>query len=165
MTTALEGVRGQPHASAALYPRERPGIHCTGGWVGPRAGLDRCAKSRTLPGFDPRTVQPIACSYTGYATRSTCNIVLGTNPGVGFHVIWYRSSLQKLWSSADWLSYFTDGRHYISTGTVHVWGPIWVKLCIGIHVIKTIPLQAWTGPEDSRMLRLPDVKIIGTWRW
>jgi hypothetical protein len=29
-----------------LYPRERPGIHCTGGWVGPRAGLDVCEKSR-----------------------------------------------------------------------------------------------------------------------
>ena len=29
-----------------LYPRERPGTHCTGGWVGPRAGLDGCGKSR-----------------------------------------------------------------------------------------------------------------------
>jgi len=29
-----------------LYPRERPGTHCTGGWVGLRAGLDRCGKSR-----------------------------------------------------------------------------------------------------------------------
>jgi hypothetical protein len=27
---------------------------------------------------------------------------------------------------------------------------------------KTIPLQAWTGPEGSRRLRLPDFKIIGT---
>jgi hypothetical protein len=27
-----------------LYPRERTGIHCTGGWVGPRAGLDVCEK-------------------------------------------------------------------------------------------------------------------------
>jgi hypothetical protein len=42
ITTALEGVRGQRHAPASLYPRERPGTHCTGGWVGPRAGLDRC---------------------------------------------------------------------------------------------------------------------------
>jgi len=24
---------------------ERPGTHCTGGWVGPKAGLDRCGKS------------------------------------------------------------------------------------------------------------------------
>jgi len=46
MTTALEGVRGQRHAPAVLYPRERPGTHCIGGWVGPRAGLDRCGKSR-----------------------------------------------------------------------------------------------------------------------
>src|SRR5215475_9796767 len=30
----------------AHYPRERPGTHCTGGWVGPRADLDRCGKSR-----------------------------------------------------------------------------------------------------------------------
>jgi hypothetical protein len=29
-----------------LYLRERPGTHCTGGWVGPGAGLDRCGKSR-----------------------------------------------------------------------------------------------------------------------
>ena len=27
-------------------PRERPGTHCTGGWVGPRVGLDSCRKSR-----------------------------------------------------------------------------------------------------------------------
>jgi len=26
----------------------------------------------------------------------------------------------------------------------------------------TIPLQAWTGPEGSRRLRLPDFKTIGT---
>ena len=37
-----------------LYPRKRPGTHCIGGWVGPRAGLDRCGKSRphrdSIPG-------------------------------------------------------------------------------------------------------------------
>jgi len=27
---------------------------------------------------------------------------------------------------------------------------------------KTIPLQAWTGPEASRRLRLPDFKTVGT---
>ena len=73
MITALEVVRGQRHAPAALYPRERPGTHCTGGWVGPRAGLDRCEKSRPPPGFDPRSVQPVASRYTDYATRRTCS--------------------------------------------------------------------------------------------
>jgi hypothetical protein len=30
---------------------------------------------------------------------------------------------------------------------------------------RAIPLQAWTGPEGSRNLTLPDFKTIGTWRW
>ena len=34
------------HAPTAPYPRERPGTHCTGGWVGLTAGLDWCGKSR-----------------------------------------------------------------------------------------------------------------------
>ena len=27
---------------------------------------------------------------------------------------------------------------------------------------KAMPLQAWTGPEGSRRLRLPDFKTVGT---
>jgi len=27
---------------------------------------------------------------------------------------------------------------------------------------KAVPLQNWTGPEGSRMLRLPDFKTVGT---
>jgi hypothetical protein len=30
---------------------------------------------------------------------------------------------------------------------------------------KAIPLQAWTGPEVSRRLRLPDFMIIGARKW
>jgi hypothetical protein len=42
--------------------------HCTGGWVGPRAGLDGCGKSRPPPpGFDPRTAKPVASRYTDWA--------------------------------------------------------------------------------------------------
>jgi hypothetical protein len=47
-----------------LYPRERPGTDCIGGWVGPRAGLDRYGKSRPPQGLDPRTVQPVSSRYT-----------------------------------------------------------------------------------------------------
>jgi hypothetical protein len=28
--------------------------------------------------------------------------------------------------------------------------------------VKLSPVQAWTGPEDSRKLRLPDFKTVGT---
>ena len=39
--------------------RNRPGTHCTGGFVGPSACLDGCGKSRRPPGFDPRTSIPL----------------------------------------------------------------------------------------------------------
>jgi hypothetical protein len=64
LTSALDGVGGKRHAPAALPPGQRPGTHCTGGWVGPRAGLDCCGKMSPPPGFDPRTVQPVASRYT-----------------------------------------------------------------------------------------------------
>jgi len=70
-------VRGQRHAPAALYPWERPGTHCAGGWVGPRAGLDRCGKSFPLLRFDPRTVCPVASRYTDYATRPYAVLLTG----------------------------------------------------------------------------------------
>jgi len=39
--------------------------------VGPRASLDRRGKSHLPPGFDLRTVQPVASRYTDYATWPT----------------------------------------------------------------------------------------------
>ena len=62
-----------------LYPRERTGTHCTGDWVGPRAGLDECVKSRPLPGIDPRTVQPVASRYTDCAIRAHKHAVRVSN--------------------------------------------------------------------------------------
>ena len=61
LTSALEGVGGQLHA-----PGKRPGTHCIGGWVGPRAGLDGCEKSRPHQDSIP-IVQPIASRCTDYA--------------------------------------------------------------------------------------------------
>jgi len=57
MTAAQKGVSSQQHAPAALYPRERPGTHFTGGWEGPRAGLDG-RKILSSPGFDPGPSSP-----------------------------------------------------------------------------------------------------------
>jgi hypothetical protein len=65
MTSALDGVSGQRHASAALYTRGKdprypldrtPGTLWTGGWVDPRSGLGTEAKGIVLlplPGIEP----------------------------------------------------------------------------------------------------------------
>jgi hypothetical protein len=50
-----------------LFPQEKPGTLCLGGYVGPRADLDGCGKSRPPPGFDLRTIQPVTSRYTDYA--------------------------------------------------------------------------------------------------
>jgi hypothetical protein len=48
------GVSGQRHAPAALLPPGKgPGTNCTGGWVGPRAGLDTEAKRLEEKSFAP----------------------------------------------------------------------------------------------------------------
>jgi hypothetical protein len=47
----------------SLYPPERPGAHCIGGWVAQvRSGQVR--KVSPPPGFDPRIVQSVASRYT-----------------------------------------------------------------------------------------------------
>ena len=43
----------RPH----FTPRERPGTHCPGGWVGPRAGLAG-RKISSPPGFEPGPSSP-----------------------------------------------------------------------------------------------------------
>ena len=44
---------GSASRSGRSLPRERPGTICTGGWVGPRARLDRCEKSRPTGNRSP----------------------------------------------------------------------------------------------------------------
>jgi hypothetical protein len=71
------GVSGQRHAPAALYPRGKdPGTHCTGGLVGPRAGLDTEAREKSFrlcreSNVDGPVVQPVARHYTDWATQLT----------------------------------------------------------------------------------------------
>jgi len=52
----VAGVRGDP--CGAVRCTERPGTHCTGGWVGLRAGLDRCGESRPHRDSIPRPSSP-----------------------------------------------------------------------------------------------------------
>jgi hypothetical protein len=64
------GVSGQRHAPAALYLLGNdPDTHCTGGWMGPRAGLDTEARGKILclcrgSNLDRAVVQPVARHYT-----------------------------------------------------------------------------------------------------
>jgi hypothetical protein len=73
-----------------LYPRERPGTHCTGGWVGPRAGLDVCEKPRPHQDSHKNVAWIIknfsVSAHSMYATQS--NVFL-----LNLHITIFRMSL------------------------------------------------------------------------
>jgi hypothetical protein len=79
MTMALEGLRGQHHVPAALYPQERPITHCTGGWIGHTGWSGEVQKISPPTGFDPQTIQPVASHYTDCTTQPTDLVVEGSN--------------------------------------------------------------------------------------
>jgi hypothetical protein len=67
------GVSGQRHAPAALCPRGKdpPGTHCTGGWVGPRAGADTEVRGKILlplPEIEPLSPGSPVRSQTDWLT-------------------------------------------------------------------------------------------------
>jgi hypothetical protein len=69
-TSALDGVSGQRRAPPRFTPRERtPSTHWTGGWVGPRVGLDTEDRGKILcpcRGSNPdcQVFQPLVRHYT-----------------------------------------------------------------------------------------------------
>jgi len=70
------GRRGWRSASSSgrFLPQKRPSTHCTGGWLGLRAGLDRCGKSRphrdSIPNRPARNQSLYRLSYL--AQRAMC---------------------------------------------------------------------------------------------
>jgi hypothetical protein len=74
------GVSGQRHAPAALNHGERtPGTHYTGGWVGPRAGLDTEAKSFVPYGDRTSIAQSVVRHYTSWANPAPIYIYRHTH--------------------------------------------------------------------------------------
>ena len=96
MTAAVEGgVSGQQQAPAVLYLWEKPGTHFTGGWVGPRVGLDgmldtpcsevvwRVLATHSIPPVSPSLLLPcvIVCRhistgvYISRGVRAMCELL------------------------------------------------------------------------------------------
>ena len=62
---------GELQAPAALSPGKDPGTHCTGGCVGPRAGLDGLEKRNSLFSTEIRTPEVTAHSLVNVPTTLT----------------------------------------------------------------------------------------------
>ena len=99
--------------SQLLYPRERPGSHCIGDWVGTRDGLDGVWKISSLHrGFDPQTIQPVLSRCTDWAiwahTRNRYK-----------HQTWPASKLPlKFWRENMKLVFSMYGKNFLELPTV-----------------------------------------------
>jgi hypothetical protein len=69
---------GQRHAPAALSPgNNRYALYRK--LVGPQSRSGQVRKISPPPGFDPRTVQPVASRYTDYVFNSDIKYLIGKN--------------------------------------------------------------------------------------
>jgi len=109
-------VSGQQHALAALYPRERPGTHFTGGSVGPRAGLDG-RKILSPPGFDPGPSSSNNCrSLSSYVVLLPFILIFNVSlPDVFIYTVHYNtvhnSTLQYSTAHYSTVQYKVSVRH------------------------------------------------------
>ena len=133
----------QPHAPAAFTPVKFLVLIFTRGWVDPRAmvwseGNMSLKNPVTPPGIDPGTVRLVAQCLNHYTTPGPC--------------IWHNTKHEE--EEKD------EGLFAVMLVIVLMTMTVTTMKGKG----KAIPLQAWTGPEGSRRLKLPDFKTIGTWR-
>jgi hypothetical protein len=97
-------VSGQLHAPVASPPGKTHLItHCTGGWVGPRAGLDACEKSRPHRDFFPVHSVFTICQYQYIICQYQYIYYVSTNTLCQYQYIYYMS-VQI---------------HYVSTNTLY----------------------------------------------
>ena len=69
MTTALEGGEGSASRTGPSLPPGKTRYPLYRGVGGPQGQYGQVRKISPPPGFNPRTVQPVASRYTDYTTR------------------------------------------------------------------------------------------------
>jgi len=85
-------VGGECHPPATLPGGKGPGTHCIGGWVGPRAGLDRCGKSR--PHRHSRVTGPSSPQLVAIPTELSRPTIVASNNKQSHKLSSYNKSQQ-----------------------------------------------------------------------
>ena len=144
--------------------------------MGPRAGLDKCRKSRPLPGFDPWTTQTVASRYTDYATRPTyllCTLHVkhvksqrlasDVSTSWSFRLI-YRTCIQ--WVVLTWLQKQEDSelkqRLIVCVLSVTEWLVSDVATPISIRTYKFRAANKILPPSRTFVSRNPLTPLCGT---
>jgi len=74
---------GCKHDAPAALPTENLGTHCIGGWMGLRAGLEGCGKSRTHRDSIPGSSSPETVAIPTALCRPYCSMCTGDKAAGG----------------------------------------------------------------------------------
>jgi hypothetical protein len=152
------GVDGERYAPAALRPAKETRYPLCWRLTGSQGQSGRVRKISAVRGFVSRTVQPrsLWAGRTRYIYRGLWFFFSkgALFPTIVSVVQWF----EVYGFFALWYCIF----HVVCSTTNKT---LQLKVGEGKGKGKAVPIQAWTGPEGSRRLRLPDFYTIGTWRW
>jgi hypothetical protein len=117
--------------------------------VGARTGLDGCRKYRPPPGFDPRTIQPVASRYTdcAIATHERHDVL---TPNFGIR-----------WTGVINFTTQTLRSHRISTGSQRIW---FISFNFSQSLVLTESLELATSNDyiTSSTIKQPSHKSDGS---
>ena len=131
-------VGGWRHDPGVLPQGKRPGTHCIGGWVGPRAGLDWCGKSRRTRDSIPAPSSFVASRYTDWALPA--------------HAEWMSEWMNEMkWNELcqkrlQQLSKFLSSYYVIHFAISNFLGTQFLKLTYGVHVNKAYSIYFYHVP-------------------
>ena len=137
-----------------LYHRQRPPTHCTG--RGPP------------PGFDPRTVQPVAPRFTDWAVPAATSLSDGGKfrAGTTSCILPHTTLTLILLTWTIWRALTNAGKWRMGLNLAFKWLNIQNREAITCKATGTAnPTQTSTGPYGSRRLRLSDFQTVGPWMW
>jgi len=128
-----------------LYPRERPGTHCIGGWVGPRSGLDEWGKFRphrdSTPDRPARSESLYRLTYLG--PRCTVRTLLRQNnnrPSPAKSFFFFRNFEEPLMFSWNEFSYIglifktLSARSLITPNSLLQYFHVTVRAASAVHI-------------------------------
>jgi hypothetical protein len=142
MTTALEGGEGSASRPGRSLPTGKTWYPLYGRMGGPQGRSGPVRKISPPPGFDPRTVQPVASRYTDNSTGSLKEEVVvhpcpGTEPlyrpygpqgGRGIALPFHDHCIRRVWGiSVTPRPLFTPGKDPVPIVQEAGWapGPVW----------------------------------------
>jgi len=137
-------------------PRKWPGTHCIGGWVDTKASLEGWGKSRPPPGFDPRTVHPLASRYIDYSQKG---LTLTKPFFLNAHRVMIRFSCRKNTASIFRVTNVSSGR----------WSDIEDEMCQLFSLLRHWKIvrgsNIYSGPMGIQIRKDARSSFSAYWPW